>query len=102
MSNDTGYRRHVRLYASGLLLAVTLTLLPTALVHWSLLAATPARLWVLAFSLLQILVHLRCFLGIGLRRSVREKTALLALAVVVIVLMVGGTLTVFMDQMGRM
>jgi cytochrome o ubiquinol oxidase operon protein cyoD len=102
MKDQSASRQRLRLYRIGLLLAIVLTLIPTALAHWMPLTVSAVRYWVSGLLLVQIIVHLHCFLDIGMRRSERDRLGLVLLAAVVIGLMVGGTLMVFFDQMGRM
>jgi cytochrome o ubiquinol oxidase operon protein cyoD len=102
MDRHDGYRRTLRLYRSGLLLAIILTAVPTALVHWAGLSRSSTLTWVLLLVLAQIVVHLHCFLHIGVKRSGRNELGLILFTAVIVLLMVGGTIMVFFDQMQRM
>jgi cytochrome o ubiquinol oxidase operon protein cyoD len=102
MKDKNAYHRKLRLYRGGLLLAIVLTVIPTALAHWKPLGARATGYYLLLFAAVQIIVHLRCFLDLGLRRSTRDRLALVSFATLIIGLMVGGTLVVFFDQMQRM
>ena len=100
MNDEHGYRQALRRYRLGLLLAAVLTAVPAALVLWAGLAPQALLASVLLLALLQVAVHLYWFLNLG--RKSRDQTLLLAITALIIVLMVGGTLVVFFDQMGRM
>lgn len=102
MNDSEGYRRHLRRYRTGLLLAVTLTALPTALVKWAGLSCAATLVTVLLLALLQVLVHFYCFLQVGAERSEDDKLPVLLFSAVIVALMVAGTLWVYFDQMQRM
>jgi cytochrome o ubiquinol oxidase operon protein cyoD len=102
MDRQAGYRQELRRYRAGLLLAIILTAVPTVLVRWGGLSASATLMWVLALVLIQIAVHLYCFLHIGTQRSSRDELGLILFTAVIVLLMVGGTLLVFIDQMQRM
>lgn len=102
MKNKSAYLQRLRLYRAGLLLAIFLTLIPTALAHWMPLTTSATRYGVLMLLAVQVMVHFYFFLDIGMRRSERDRLGLVVLATIVIGLMMGGTLVVFFDQMGRM
>jgi cytochrome o ubiquinol oxidase operon protein cyoD len=100
MNAENGYRKALRRYRLGLLLAAALTAVPAALVLWAGLAPRALLASVLLLALLQVTVHLYCFLNLG--RKSRDQTILLTITALIITLMVGGTLVVFFDQMQRM
>jgi len=102
MSEHNRYRQELRLYCAGLILAVLLTAVPTVLVQWAGLSASSTLAWVLILVLVQIAVHLYCFLHVGANHSSRDETGLVLFTVVIVLLMVGGTLMVLFDQMQRM
>ena len=95
------YRRELASYVIGLVLAVTLSLIPIGLV---LFPTWPrgTTLGVIGLGLLQILVHLRCFLHISLGRSHRHDLYLLLFTSLILVLMVVGSLIVLGDLHHRM
>jgi cytochrome o ubiquinol oxidase operon protein cyoD len=102
MNDEAGYRRELRGYCAGLGLAIMLTILPTAWVlcggfsaHWTLIG-------IMLLVFLQIIVHLRFFLHVGLQRSDRDLLWLVTFSALIMLLMVGGTLIVYFDQMARM
>jgi cytochrome o ubiquinol oxidase operon protein cyoD len=89
-------------YLVGLALAVILTAIPFALVATRALPR-PATLAVIAVAaVLQVGVHLRFFLQLGLRSTPLENLLALAFAGVLIVFMVGGTLWIMFDLHYRM
>lgn len=102
MKNNSAYLQRLRLYRAGLLLAIFLTLIPTALAYWMPLTKSVTRYGILMLLAVQVMVHIYFFLDIGMRRSERDRLGLVVLATLIIGLMVGGTLVVFFDQMARM
>ena len=56
----------------------------------------------LAAAVLQILVHLRCFLRLSLTDTPRENLLALAFATLLVGLMVGGSLWIMFDLHQRM
>lgn len=100
MDNDR-YRQELRLYRSGLLVALLLTAVPTVLVQWAGLSPPVTLGCVLLLVLIQIVVHFYCFLHVG-TRSKRDETGVLLFSALIVLLMAGGTLLVFFDQMQRM
>lgn len=89
-------------YVIGLLLALSLTAVPFALVAWKLLPT----FWVLTVTfvlgLLQVVVHFRFFLHISLSRSSRDDLYLLLFSLLIILLLVGGTLIIMFNLHHRM
>jgi len=102
MRDPQGYRQALRLYRSGLMLALVLTAVPTLLVRWAGLSKSSTLAWVIALVLMQITVHVYCFLHVGAKRSSRDEIGLVLFTAVIVLLMLGGTLMVFFDQMRRM
>lgn len=99
---DRAYHRELTRYRAGLLLAVVLTLVPAALVQWAGLSKTATLGWVMLLALAQIAVHFRCFLQVGVQRAERDNLYVLLFSLTIVLLMVGGSLLVFFDQMARM
>lgn len=86
----------------GFGLAVVLTALPFAAVAGQLVPRN-ATLWMIAIAaVVQILVHLHFFLGIGFTGPHRERLSSLIFACVLIFIMVGGTLWVMGNLYQRM
>lgn len=101
MNAQSEYRRERRSYITGLLLALSLTAVPFALVAWKLLPP----FWVLtvtfSLALIQIIVHFRYFLHIGWH-SHRDDLYLLLFSTLIVLLMVGGTLVIMFNLHHRM
>ncbi|GAC1037657.1 cytochrome o ubiquinol/quinol oxidase subunit IV [Pseudomonas sp. MOIL14HWK12:I2] len=96
------YRRELASYVIGLGLAVTLSLIPIALVQFPTWPRGTTLGIVFGLGLLQILVHLRCFLHVSLGRSHRHDLYLLLFTSLILVLMVVGSLVVLGDLQHRM
>jgi cytochrome o ubiquinol oxidase operon protein cyoD len=94
-------RKELRSYVWGVGLALVLTLVPFAMVHWTFLP----RLWLLivigAFALAQMLVHFRFFLHIGLKGR-REDLQLIVFSAVLLTIMVAGTIWIMTSLTMRM
>ena len=97
-----GGRAAKRSYLVGLALALILTAIPFGLVAWRLLPATATFLVIAVAAIVQVVVHLRFFLHLGLKRPSYERLAVLGFAAVLIFLMVGGSLWVMYDLNARM
>jgi cytochrome o ubiquinol oxidase operon protein cyoD len=102
MNISSSLRRDFLTYTIGYGLAVLLTGISFACVFFRLLAPRAALALVLFLALLQIIVHMRCFLHISLRRSARADLMLILFSTIIILLMVGGTLIIVLDQNSRM
>lgn len=83
-------RRDFRSYVWGIALALTLTLVPFALVHWGGVRRFPLLIVIGAFALAQMAIHFRFFLHIGFRDK-REDLRLILFSTLVLIIMVGGT-----------
>jgi cytochrome o ubiquinol oxidase operon protein cyoD len=94
-------RRELRAYISGVVLALILTLVPFALVHWHAMAAPSVYYLIGAFALVQIIVHFRCFLHISFRQK-REDLQLILFSTVLLIIIVGGTIWVMFNLAARM
>jgi cytochrome o ubiquinol oxidase subunit IV len=96
------YRRELRSYLLGLLLALVLTAVPFALVYRP---AIP-RSWILiaigALALLQIVVHFRFFLHIDPPRQRLDDLHLLLFSALIVLLMAGGTVWILSNLAERM
>jgi cytochrome o ubiquinol oxidase operon protein cyoD len=100
-SNSTAERRDRASYVWGLCVALVLTLASFALVHWHLLARG-AVLGVLAvLALVQVTVHFRFFLHLGLKRK-REDLQLILFSAALLIIMVTGTIWVMSNLAMRM
>ena len=91
-----------RTYLIGLVLALILTAVPFGLVSLGWLPAGATLVAILVAGLAQVLVHLRYFLHLDLRRTPRENLLALCFAAVLILIMVGGSLWIMIDLRYRM
>jgi|UniRef100_UPI0035CB05F1 cytochrome o ubiquinol oxidase operon protein cyoD len=95
-------RREIRTYAIGYALALALTGAAFALVQWPDFAARITLGLVFGLALIQMIVHLRCFLHVGLKRSSRDDLLLILFSTLIIILMVAGTIVIIANLHGRM
>ncbi|MBT9568171.1 MAG: cytochrome o ubiquinol oxidase subunit IV [Thiobacillus sp.] len=96
-------RSHARrAYLAGYAAALLLTLLAFGAVWLDVMS----RSWTLALitvaGTLQVIVHLRCFLHLGVGASHRDELLLVLFAVLLIALMVGGSAWIMTDLNQRM
>jgi cytochrome o ubiquinol oxidase operon protein cyoD len=82
--------------------ALLLTGAAFATVYLHVLKAREAFFTVLGLGLAQMIVHVRCFLHIDLRRSARADLQLILFSSLIIALMVGGTLVILANLRDRM
>jgi cytochrome o ubiquinol oxidase operon protein cyoD len=92
----------VRSYLRGLMLALVLTVVPFALVYFKLLPSGTTLVLIVVMAIIQILIHLRCFLHLDLTSTPRENLLALCFAAILIFLMVGGSLWIMFDLHHRM
>lgn len=102
MALSPSLRRDFTLYGIGYVLAVLLTLAAFAVVYWRLLPPRQGFAVILLLGLVQVIVHLRCFLHIDLERPARADLNLILFSLFIIALMVGGTLVILFDLRTRM
>lgn len=102
MAASSDLRRDFAAYATGYGLALLLTAAAFAIVYFHLLSKPAAFAAVLGLAFVQILVHMRCFLHIDLKRSARSDLQLILFSTVIICLMVGGTLVILLNLQARM
>jgi cytochrome o ubiquinol oxidase operon protein cyoD len=89
-------------YLVGLALALTLTAIPFGFVAAPLLSPSTTLAIIAVSAIAQIVVHLRFFLHLGLKRSPPEMLVTLCFAAVLIVIMAGGSLWILSDLHYRM
>jgi len=89
-------------YGSGYLLAIALTGAAFALVHFH--AGSPAGDFaiVLVLGLVQIVVHMRCFLHMSRQRSARADLMVVLFSVLIMAVMVSSTLVIHFNLRARM
>ena len=102
MNISPSLRRDFVTYGIGYLLAVLLTGVPFACVFYRLLSPQVTLGIVLALAFVQVIVHMRCFLHISLKRSARADLQLILFSAIIILLMVGGTIVILGNLMTRM
>ena len=102
MTSPALERDETRSLIVGYGVALLLTLAAFGLVASHVLTGREAFYTVLGLGLVQLLVHLRFFLHIDLKRSARADLQLIMFSTVIIALMVGGTLVVLFNLHGRM
>jgi len=89
-------------YAIGFVMALALTAVPFGLVATHALAPFQTLVVVAVLALVQVLVHLRCFLHLDLTTSPRENLLALSFASLLILVMIGGSLWIMLDLHHRM
>lgn len=90
-----------RSYTLGYGLALLLTLVPFALVYWDVLPQTQVFVVIGVLAFLQMLVHFRLFLHIGLKRN-REDLHLILFSTLLLSIMIAGTLWIMFNLAFRM
>jgi cytochrome o ubiquinol oxidase operon protein cyoD len=95
-------RREFRSYVWGLGLALLLTVVPFALVHWRPGVSESALMLLIGvFALAQMLVHFRFFLHLGFKDK-REDLLLLLFSALLLSIMVAGTIWIMASLSVRM
>ena len=87
-SHDAGHGS-VKSYAIGFILSVILTLIPFGLVMYPTLPKSITLMIVVAFAVIQVLVHLVYFLHLDRSAAQRNNVIAFVFAAIVIVLLVG-------------
>ncbi|MDQ6646146.1 MAG: cytochrome C oxidase subunit IV family protein [Pseudomonadota bacterium] len=94
-------RREFRSYVWGIGLALLLTLVPFALVHWAAVSRRDLLIVIGSFALVQMLVHFHFFLHIGLKQK-REDLQLILFSALLLTIMVAGTIWIMASLAARM
>jgi cytochrome o ubiquinol oxidase operon protein cyoD len=89
-------------YGIGYILALALTGAAFSLVYFHLASPITGFAIILLLGLVQIIVHMRCFLHMSLQRSARSDLTLVLFSTLIIALMVGGTLVILFNLRMRM
>ena len=101
-ADEGRYSQELRSYISGFVIALMLTCLAFAMVHWSVLP----HFWLLcaigALALLQMIVHFHFFLHIDFSKQKREDLQLILFSTLILILMVGGTIWILYNLAARM
>lgn len=94
-------RKEFGSYVWGMGLALLLTLVPFALVHWAAMPRASLLLVIGAFALGQMLVHFRFFLHLGFKGN-REDLQLIVFSALLLTIMVAGTIWIMTSLATRM
>jgi len=94
-------RKDFHSYLWGIALALALTIVPFALVHWGGGSHVTLLIVIGALALVQMIVHFRFFLHISLSGK-REDLQLILFSTLVLIIMVGGTVWIMGSLMLRM
>ena len=87
--HDDGSHGSVKSYGIGFILSVILTLIPFGLVMYPTLPKSITLMIVVAFAVIQVLVHLVYFLHLDRSAAQRNNVIAFVFAAIVIVLLVG-------------
>lgn len=99
--DSDGERREFGSYLRGMVLALALTVLPFALVHWQVLDRGALLITIGLCALVQMIVHFRCFLHVRFKRH-RDDLQLLLFSALLLAIMVSGTLWIMANLALRM
>jgi cytochrome o ubiquinol oxidase subunit IV len=101
-SREEAYRRDLRGYQFGFVLAALLTIVPFTLVALGT-SSTLTALWVVGvLGLVQIVVHVRYFLHVDLSPERREELYLMLFSGSLVTLMIAGMLWMLFNMHMRM
>jgi cytochrome o ubiquinol oxidase operon protein cyoD len=89
-------------YLAGAAMAFGLTLIAFGLVAFKPFPSLPLLPVVAILAVAQMLVHLHWFMHLDLRATPRDKLMVIAFAVVLIILMAGGSIWIMFDLNTRM
>ncbi len=89
-------------YGIGYVVALALTAAAFAIVHWPNFVSTTTLSIVLVLAVVQMGVHFRFFLHIGLQKSARDNLQLILFSTLLVILMVSGTLVILFNLRTRM
>lgn len=95
-------RRRLKIYLTGFVLALVLTVIPFGLVAQGLLSPALTIAAIAVAAVIQVLVHLRFFLHLDLKSTPRENLLVLAFAAILIGIMLGGSFWIMFDLHYRM
>jgi len=101
MSASEEERKDFHSYLWGIALALPLTLVPFAVVHWGGGSRLTLLLVIGAFALVQMIIHFRFFLHISFSDR-REDLQLILFSTLVLIIMIGGTVWIMGSLMLRM
>ncbi len=96
------YKRELWSYVWGIGLALMLTGVPFAMVHWHAVSHFWLLVTIGTFALVQIVVHFQFFLHIDLSKQKREDLELILFSTLILMTMAGGTIWILSNLAGRM
>lgn len=96
------HRRDLHAYLWGAGLSLSLTVLPFALVYWSVMSRSAVLLAIGVLALAQIVVHFRFFLHIDPPRQKTDDLYLILFSTLVLAVMASGTIWIMGDLARRM
>ena len=94
--------REFRAYVLGISLALALTLMPFALVYWSVITRFGLLVAIGVFGFVQMIVHFRFFLHINPPKQNTDDLLLIAFSLSLVAIMVGGTVWILYNLAMRM
>jgi cytochrome o ubiquinol oxidase operon protein cyoD len=89
-------------YLVGYALAVLLTVIAFGVVRTQLLTPMSTMAVIAVAGLVQIVVHLRCFLHLDFSSAARDKLVALGFTVILVGILMGGSLWILFDLHRRM
>ena len=92
----------LKLYLTGFVLALVLTIVPFGLLVFKVMPEMPALAVVAVLAAVQMGIHLHYFLHLNLSASERSNLLSLAFAGVIVLIMVGGTVWIMFNLHYRM
>lgn len=101
-NEETAPGRKLKSYLAGFVLALVLTAIPFGVVAANPISRQHTLIVIAIAAILQVLVHLRYFLHLGLRSTPPERLLALAFAAVLVLIMIGGSLWIMFNLHYRM
>ena len=102
MVDREGYRRELRTYLIGFGLALVLTVVPFAMIVLGGMGGGVTLAVVGALAIVQVVVHLRFFMGLDLSERKREDLDLILFSTLVLLIIVLGTVWIMGSLAMRM
>ena len=96
------YRRELRQYVTGLVLAVILTTISFTFVAYVDFSRLTLLIIIAVAAVVQVIVHFHYFLHINLSKSKRDDLQLILFSSLIVLLMAGGTIWILMNLKMRM
>lgn len=102
IDNSGAGRGSLKSYAAGFFLSILLTVIPFVLVMSGAMSRVVVLFGIIGAAIVQILVHLYCFLHLDTSSAKRWNLLALLFAVLIMTLFVGGTLWIMYHLKYRM